>query len=335
MELNHFIGIDVSKGTLDFCIRNQQAILESITCENNKKSINAIIKKLRKLPDFTVNQSVFCMEHTGIYNQHLLDCLFSIKAKIWVESAIKIKQSQGMLRGKNDQVDAQRIAQYAYTHRAEIKLWEPQREAILQLKNLITLRERLVNGMKQLSTPLKESSEFQPAKVSRVEKKLFKGTLSAMEKDLKGVEKMIKDLIDKDPHLKELFKLITSVDGVGPVIAINIITTTNEFKSIDDPQKFACYSGVAPFEHRSGSSIRGRTRVSHLANKKIKTLLHLAAMATVHMKGELQDYYHRKVQEGKNKMSAINAIRNKIIRRIFAVVKRGTPFEKKYQLSLA
>lgn len=334
MELNHYIGIDVSKATLDFCVRDQHAVVLNTTCNNDKKSIKSLIKKLRKLPDFTITGVVFCMEYTGIYNNHLLDCLLAVKAKIWLESAMRIKHSQGMLRGKNDKVDAERIALYAYTYRNQIKLWEPPRKEVIELKNLITLRDRLVNSMKQLKTPLKEHSEFFSASVTKIEKKVFKGTLAAIEKDLQSVEKMINDLIDKDPHLKELHKLITSVDGVGTITAINILVSTNEFKSISDPQKFACYSGVAPFEHQSGSSIKGKARVSHLANKKIKTLLHLAAMAALNVKGELREYYQRKVEEGKNKMSTINAIRNKIIRRIFAVVKRGWAYEKNYQLSL-
>lgn len=334
MKLNYYIGIDVSKATLDFCVRDQQAVVLNATCNNDKKSINSLIKKLRKLPGFTIVGAAFCMEFTGIYNNHLLDCLLAVKAKIWLESAMRIKQSHGLLRGKNDKVDAERIALYAYTYRDQIKLWEPPRKEVIELKNLITLRDRLVKSMKQLKTPLKENSEFLPASVTKMEKKVFKGTLAAIEKDLQSVEKMIKELIDKDPHLKELHKLITSVDGVGTITAINILVSTNEFKSITDPQKFACYSGVAPFEHQSGSSIKGKTRVSHLANKKIKTLLHLAAMSALNVKGELREYYQRKVAQGKNKMSTINAIRNKIIRRIFAVVKRGRIYEKNYQLSL-
>jgi transposase len=335
MRLKHFVGIDVSKNTLDFYVRNEQNQGQCFNCENSKKGINGIIKQLRKIPGFKVSETVFCMEHTGVYNNPLLESLYSIKANIWLESAIRIKQSQGMWRGKNDKIDAQRIADYAFIHKQQMKPWEPQRDAVLKLKNLITMRDRLVNGIKQFKQPLKEHVDFQAAAITKLEQKAFKGTVAAMEKDLKAVEKMIKELIDKDNNLKELFNLITTVDGVGPVIAANIIVVTNEFKLISEPQKFACYSGVAPFEHKSGTSIRGRTRVSHLANKKIKTLLHMAALAAVHMNGELQEYYKRKVDEGKNKMSVINAIRNKIIKRIFAVVNRRTPFLKNYQLTLA
>ena len=115
------------------------------------------------------------------------------------------------------------------------------------------------------------------------------------------------------------------------ITAVNLITTTNEFLSITEAKKYACYSGVAPFEHSSGSSVRGKTKVSHMANKKTKTLLHLAALSAIQVKGEIKEYYKRKVEQGKNKMSVLNAVRNKIIQRVFACVKKDRFFEKNYR----
>ena len=131
-----------------------------------------------------------------------------------------------------------------------------------------------------------------------------------------------------------IYKIVTSVDGVGMVTALNLITTTNEFLSINEAKKYACYSGIAPFEHSSGISIRGRTRVSHMANKKVKTMLHMAALAAIQMKGDIKEFYNRKVNEGKNKMCVINAVRNKIIQRVFACVKQDRLFEKNYHFCL-
>ena len=124
-----------------------------------------------------------------------------------------------------------------------------------------------------------------------------------------------------------MYQLITSVNGIGFVTASYILVTTNEFINISDPKKYACYSGVVPFEHTSGTSIRGKNRVSQMANKKIKTLLHMAALTAIKMKGEIQDYYLRKVKEGKNKMSILNAIRNKLVLRIFACITQNRVYE--------
>ena len=335
MEFNHYVGIDVSKSTLDFGVCLNGKIISRHQCENNKKGIVQVVKELRKLADFGMTRSVFCMEYTGIYNNHVLDYLLSCKAAIWMEPALRIKQSQGMTRGKTDAIDAARIAEYAFTFRNNIRLWTPARIELKKLRLLITMRDRLVNSIKELSVPVKENAAFVSKEFRKLESGIMQKSINAMQKSLDVVEKELNQLIKKDAQLKEMFKLLTSVTGVGPIVAMNMIVVTEEFKKFENPNQFACYSGVVPFEYSSGSSIRGKTKVSHLANKKIKTLLHLAAMAAINAKGELGEYYRRKISEGKNKMSVINAIRNKIIHRIFAVIKRQTPYQKNYLNPLA
>ncbi|WP_460952446.1 transposase [Spirosoma daeguense] len=105
--------------------------------------------------------------------------------------------------------------------------------------------------------------------------------------------------------------------------------------TITDPKQMACHAGVAPFEYRSGTSVRGKTRVSHQARKRLKALFHLGAMSCIRKEGELRTYYQRKVAEGKNKMLVLNAIRNKLIHRVYAVVRRKEKYNKTYVSTLA
>ena len=112
-----------------------------------------------------------------------------------------------------------------------------------------------------------------------------------------------------------------------------LITKTNEFKSIQEPRKLACYCGVAPFSHSSGTSVNRKPRVSHLADKELKKMLHLGAMSAIRLDNDLREYYLRKTLEGKNKMSTLNAVRNKIIHRAFAVIKNKKPYENRLLLS--
>ncbi|HEY9709018.1 MAG TPA: IS110 family transposase, partial [Oculatellaceae cyanobacterium] len=107
-----------------------------------------------------------------------------------------------------------------------------------------------------------------------------------------------------------------------------------EFQKFTSAKKFACYAGVAPFEHTSGTSIRGKTRVSPLANMTIKKLFHMASMSAVQHSQEIRQYYERKVAQGKNRMSVLNAVRNKLISRVFCCVKHNKIYEKNYQRTL-
>ena len=115
-----------------------------------------------------------------------------------------------------------------------------------------------------------------------------------------------------------------------------MIVEANAFKGFDNARKFSCHAGVAPFEHTSGSSVKSKNNVSHKAGKSIKSLLHMAALAaeTIKKTGDLQEYYLRKVAEGKNKMSILNAIREKLILRMFAVIKENRMYENEYKLKL-
>lgn len=95
-------------------------------------------------------------------------------------------------------------------------------------------------------------------------------SLKAINADLENVEQQINQLIQQDQRLKELFTLMTSTPGVGMATATEVILATDEFKAITDPKKLACHAGVAPFEYRSGTSVRGhrgsgKTRVSQHA----------------------------------------------------------------------
>lgn len=333
MEFKHFIGIDVSKETLDFSLVVRGEKQFHIQTTNNKKGIMQVVKQLKQSYAI-LSETVFCMEHTGLYNEHLLNTLSSIKANIWLESSLHIKQSSGLQRGKNDKVDSLRIALFAYKNREEAKLWEAPRQAITQLKHLTTLRNRLMRAISQLQVPLKENKSFMPKDLAAKLSLHSKASLKGLKADLMKINDSILAIIKEDERLNHLFSIVTSVDGIGPVTATQILISTNEFKNFHFAKQFACYAGVAPFEHSSGSSVRGRTRVSNMANKTLKKLLFLASLSASQIKGEMNDYYVRKVNQGKNKMSVLNAIRNKLILRIFACVKNNRPYSKNLDLAL-
>lgn len=232
---SHFIGIDISKETLDFAL-----VMDNIFCfhqqvENTAKGINIFIKELKKrYSDFSFEQSLFCMEHTGIYNNILLKFLHDRQTNIWVEQATQIKLSMGISREKNDKIDAQKIAFYAYKNREDVKLWQPKRTVIIELDHLTALRSRLVKTLQTLKTPITDSEGHMDKKTRALVIKMCKSSIESIKKDLKLVENKIQDVIKNDPYLNEIYSYIESVKSIGPVITAEVIITTNEFKNIDD-----------------------------------------------------------------------------------------------------
>lgn len=330
MDARFYIGIDVSKDTLDVGVMDvdHPGTISHHRVSNDDAGMGSMLNWLQQLNGFAMENCLFCLEHTGMYNYPLLQFFCQQGANVWVESPVRIKKSLGLQRGKNDKVDAIRIAQYAYRCRDQVKLWQPAREVVDRLRHLAALRERLVDTRKKLLTPVEELSRTGNRSIAAMLEKSMKKTISGLQKDLGAIEAQMKDVIDKDDDLRKLFELVTSVVGIGFVTAVNLIVYTNEFRLFSSHRQFACYSGIAPFEYRSGSSIRGRTRVSHMANKKMKTYLHMASLTGIKLDDGLRSYYQRKIAQGKSKMSVLNAVRNKLIARIFAVVSRGFAYQK-------
>jgi transposase len=330
MQIKHFIGVDVSKDTLDLSVVMEGKNLQHYRIKNSPQVIRSTVKKIMRDLRATVEDTIFCMEYTGMYNLPMVKWLHSQNGKIWLESGVHIRKTLGLVRGKNDSVDSLRIAMYAYTNRQKVKLWKAPRKVIERIAALLSQRARMVKAKKQLSTANLEQRKFLDKGIMMNLNKYTNKTVVVIQKQIDAIEKEISGLISDDEKLNHMYQLITSVNGIGFVTASYILVTTNEFINISDPKKYACYSGVVPFEHTSGTSIRGKNRVSQMANKKIKTLLHMAALTAIQMKGEIQDYYLRKVKEGKNKMSILNAIRNKLVLRIFACITQNRVYENNY-----
>ena len=334
-KFNWFLGVDVSKDTLDLSLFVGTTSIDYRQIENSPASVRSYFKQIKTEFKVQLAECLVCLEHTGIYNNHLLDTGLKLGLKIWVESALAIKLSCGISRVKNDKVDSAKIAVYAYRFQDKAKLWEPSNPTIELLNQLSKQREKLLKVRHQLEVSIGEKTLFMEKTLVKRIKDAIARPLKAVKVAIKALDAQIDEILNTDEQIKCKAKIITSVPGVGKVTAVKLIVTTNLFMNINDPRKYACYGGVAPFESTSGTSVRGKMQVSKKANLSVKALLSLCATSAIAHDPELRGFYLRKVEEGKNKMSVINAVRNKIIHRIFACVNQNRMFEMNYQNSLA
>ena len=324
-----YIGIDVSKLTIDVCVMNTQAHEDHHQFENNDQGFKEMELWLERERDFKWSHGLFCMEHTGLYTRELTLFLLQRSANVWMESALHLKRSIGIARGKNDKIDSYRIARYAMTNKDKAILLKLSTQTLVKLKDLMANRERLCRSYQSLKVSAEELIRVDKASGEEV-KNLNQVALKGIQQSKLSVEKRMLELISEDEDLKELFDLITSVKCVGNVLATELIVYTHGFTKMTNTRQLACYCGIAPFEHSSGTSIRGRIGTSNFANMKLKSTLHMAAVSATRYSPDMKQYFERKVAEGKSKMTVINAIRNKLIHRIMAVVKRGTPYQEDY-----
>jgi len=327
------VGIDISKLKLDVVVISTESTnsVDHFIVDNTLKGVKNIITLLLKRK-IDLTTTLFCCENTGVYIFPLSAYLSEKKLDYCIVPAIEIKRSKGIARGKNDKTDAKDIALYSIRNIDKLQLSTIAEKEIQQLRLLYTEREKIMKSL-LLFEASKENEAFTTKEIYKAVALVNSKTIKALKSSLKMVEAKMKDIIKNHAELNQQLELIKSVPGVGQQTAIYLIVATKGFKAFNSSRKFACYAGVAPFEYSSGSSVRGRTKVSNMADKKMKSLLQMCALSAIKYDPQLKEYYNNKKVQGKNSMLVLNNIRCKIISRIFSVVNRQTPFINTYKFA--
>jgi len=331
-KYTNFVGVDLSKLTFDVAVI-LNGLKDNIRYRKFKKTeegIQEFLEWLKQSGAVTDRQTLVCMEFTGLYNRMLLNFLEKTGVTIWVEMAAHIKQSLGLQRNKSDKLDAKRIATFAWRNQDETKVWNSVDKDAQKIKDMLAQRERLVDTRKRLLVPLEEMRQEGMVEEAAQLERYQKPVITQLDNSIIKIEQAIKEVVDNNEELKSKSELAQSVKGVGLVICWYIIAFTNGFEYLKSGKSLACYCGVVPFERTSGTSVRSKARVSHIANKKLKSLMHMGAMSAIKYDTELKEYYERKVKDGKNKMSVLNAVKNKLLLRIAAVLRENREYEENH-----
>jgi transposase len=330
-KLTHFIGIDVSKMSFDaawVCDKNP-TIIHHEKFDKDEQSFEKFLGWLQ-LYDLDFNENtIVCLEQTGIYTHALIEFLLSKGAQVWLAMPYDIKHSGGLQRGKNDKIDAKRIAVYAMRNADKAQLYELPQDSTQKLQYLLSQRDRLVEGLKRLQVPVEEMKQEGLKEQSKELEKDIKPAINGIKKSIINITDAIDKIIHDNAGVTKQIEQLTTIPGIGLITALSLVVYTDGFKRLKNAKQLACYCGVVPFGRSSGKSIRGKEQISFMANRKLKTLLHLGSLAAVRTDVELRTYYERKLKEGKNKMSVLNAVRNKLVHRAVAVIRDERPYIKR------
>jgi len=324
------MGIDVSKPYFDLSlmivINHQKQPVVTKRFDNTAAGIKALHKWLKEqgVP-FDAN-ALLVIENTGIYHRLIWRFCSEHNLPLHIGNAAHIKWSFGIARGKNDHIDSIRLCHYALKHADELKTTPALNPALLKLKDLLTARTKLLIQMNAIRTWLKELKLAGDKEAQKLIEKTHKAALEGLKKSITMLQAAIKQIIEADSSIKVNYDLLLTVPGIGQLTAVYLICCTNNFVCKITGKQLACYAGVVPFEHRSGISIKGRNRVHQMANKELKKSLHLCALSAIKYYPEFRNYFDRKKKEGKHSMSVINAIRNKLVLRIAAVINNQRPY---------
>jgi len=243
------------------------------------------------------------------------------------ENALKISKSLGLRRGKSDKADSKAICTYAFEKRDSIEPSVLSKPLIVRLKILLSRRDLLIKQKVALHVSLQEQKDILDPDIILSLEEANEQLIALYNEKINQLEQCIEESIKSDEQARLNHQLAQSVIGIGPINSAFILAFTDNYTRFDDARKFASYSGIAPFSTQSGKT-KGRNKVNHMANKKIKSLLTQAVMAAIKHDPQLKVYYHRKRDEGKQFGVVANAIKNKLIQRVFCVINRQSPYVK-------
>jgi transposase len=328
MKFKTFIGIDVSKLTLDICIITADGVILHFKIENKEHSIKKFFKDLEK--GCLWEEVLVCAEYTGHYSNPLKVFCLGQNIALWLESGAEIKLRSGVQRRKNDKIDAERIVDYAIRYVDKARVQTLDDKVIETVKSLSSERDMYIRDRAKYKSQVKDFEGYIDSDIYKAKSKRLNKQILSLSKLIDSIDKQIDQQFASSEKLTIQKEILLSVGGVGDKVATETIIATRGFTKFGNGREFSCHVGVAPFSFESGTSQRSKKKVSNRANKDLKTLFHMAALSAIRMKGELRDYFERKVAEGKNKMTVINAVRAKIINRIFALIRDSRKYEKSY-----
>ncbi len=320
------LGVDVSKLTLDIHCSELNVHIKVI---NGSPGYQQFLKWCKQMK-INLNSCFIAMEYTGGYEYKFIQFCEVKNLSYCRVPGLSIKNSLGIVRGKNDKVDASRIAQYAKEKQDRMKTAGPVNTTILELRQYLSFRKRLVRESAGYKATVKERKVMYSVKNDDVLIKIMTKKINDNDKQVKKIEQLMRALVEADQKLLMTYKIISSIKGIGDINALMTIAFTENFTCFKSARSYAVYVGVVPFEHSSGTSIKGRKKVSQIANKELKQELNQAAKTAIIWNNDMKLYAEKKLKEKPYKV-VLNNVKFKLILRMFSLVKRGEFYVDKYQ----
>jgi transposase len=317
-----FLGIDISKKDFHVVLLKEERGSKPKKFTNNTEGFESLNKWLKKSG---VEELHACMEATSIYGDALAEFLYEAGYQVSVVNPARIKgfAKSELLRTKTDSVDAALIARFC----AAIKpsLWKPAPPEVKDLQALLRRLESLTEMYQQ------EENRWETA--TETVAKLTKAHLDYIKEQQAEIKKMISDHFDQHPHLKQQRELLTSIPGIGEQTAAVLLAEVGRIEDYKKARQLAAYAGLTPCERSSGTSVRGKTRLSCTGNVRLRKALYMPAVVAMRCNPLLQAVSERLLGRGKVKMQVIGALMRKLVHLAFGILKSQKPFDPTYLLA--
>lgn len=311
-----FFGIDISKDVFDV-----------VDFKDNHHQFKNDVKGFKEFGKILTENSHCVMEVTGSYYQGLATWLHSKSVDVSVVNPLSVKRfiQMKLKTSKTDKMDAQMIRLYGESEHPE--LWEPPSKSLIEATELHKLIEMLVKQRTALKNKLHglNAKGIVKSPVTASIRRQIRNLGSEIEELELKLEKVIKD------YQPDLLTRLCSIPGIGKRTAIYLIVLTNGFDKFETSSQLISYFGLNPIIHESGSSVRGRSRISKTGNNHIRNLLFMCSFTACEHNKSCREIYQRIITKGKSKKLALIAVANKLLKQSLAIAKSGLYYDENFR----
>jgi transposase len=326
----HVVGVDIAAETFDATLYTtlSQSYSKARHFDNSLEGFEAFgawLKREGVEPD----QTIICMEATGVYAEAFCYWLIAQGHRVAVEAPHKVKRAFHPLGAKSDPVDSRQIAEYAYRFFDQLTFWQAPEALLEQIKTLLSTREQLTAQ----STASQNALQALQRKVVRtyLAEETMRSTLVHVKEQIRKIDEAIKNLIKNHPTVNAGVMLLLTIPGVGWLLAAHWAILSQGFQKVLEARPVAAHLGICPLERTSGTSVKFRALSRHIGPPTMRKLVHLAARTLRVHHQDFKAYFLRKVEGGKPKTLVLNNIANRLLRIMSAVVRTQTPYIAGYK----
>lgn len=315
------LGIDIVKLKFDACLMKMDGKRRHHSFPNTAAGFAQLAAWLTRQQ---VERVHACMEATGTYGEALAYALHAAGQRVSVVNPAAVKAFAGsrLSRTQTDKVDAELIARFCAARQPPA--WTPPAREVGELQALVRRLEALVEMR------VAEENRLEAGCVSQAVRSSVEGHIAYIAAEIKRTEALIRDQIDNHPALKQQSELLASIPGIGRTTAALLLAEIVDITQYGSARQVAAYAGLVPRERRSGSSVRGRTRLSKIGNARLRRALYFPAITALRCSEFFQTWAAGLRQRGKCKMSVIGAVMRKLIHLAYGVLKTGQPSDPEW-----
>jgi transposase len=315
------LGLDIAKLKFNACLIQHSGKLKHKVFPNSETGFEQLKEWLSKQG---VERVHACLEATGTYGEALALFLHQSSHRVSVVNPAAVKAFAGsrLSRTKTDRVDAELIARFCQAQ--EPPAWTPLPTEVRELQALVRRLESLIEMR------VAEENRLSSGITVEVVRESVEELLSHLNTQIKRTEELIREQINQHPRLRRQSELLDSIPGIAATTAARLLSEITDIKQYRSARQVAAYAGLVPRERQSGSSVRGRTRLSKIGNARLRRALYFPAITALRCSPFFQAWAKGLQERGKCKMSVICAVMRKLVHIAFGVLKNGKPFDPQW-----